>query len=201
MRRQAGLGVACVEIEFRTPHAIDATLYGKGVYFARDASYSTFPLYCAPDAQGVQTIFLVRAVVGQWSKGVKDQLTPDVRDPARNILYDCTVDNVRDPSIFVTYHDAQAYPEYMIKFSQTTQHTGDPPVSKSTSELGYGSMAWGVRNLISTQVTPRPACRRTASTGPTWSRASSRLAPFLRTNSPPPPPPQAFTPRRSPGHE
>ena len=104
----------------------NATLYGKGVYFARDASYSTFPLYCAPDAQGVQTIFLVRAVVGQWSKGVKDALTPDVRDAARNILYDCTVDNVRDPSIFVTYHDAQAYPEYMIKFSQTTQHTGDP---------------------------------------------------------------------------
>jgi hypothetical protein len=104
----------------------NATLYGKGVYFARDASYSTFPLYCAPDAQGVQTIFLVRAVVGQWSKGVKDALTPDVRDAARNILYDCTVDNVKDPSIFVTYHDAQAYPEYMIKFSQTTQHTGDP---------------------------------------------------------------------------
>ena len=26
VRRQAGLGVACVEIEFRTPHAIDATL-------------------------------------------------------------------------------------------------------------------------------------------------------------------------------
>ena len=104
----------------------NATLYGKGVYFARDASYSTFPLYCAPDAQGVQTIFLVRAVVGQWSKGVKDALTPDVRDAARNILYDCTVDNVKDPSIFVTYHDAQAYPEYMIKFSQTTQHTGHP---------------------------------------------------------------------------
>ena len=105
----------------------NATLYGKGVYFARDASYSTFPLYCAPDAQGVQTIFLVRAVVGQWSKGEKDALTPAIRDVARNMLYDCTVDNVRDPSIFVTYHDAQAYPEYMIKFSQTTQHTGDSP--------------------------------------------------------------------------
>ena len=101
-------------------------MYGKGVYFARDASYSTYPLYSPPDAQGWQTVFAVRCVVGQWSKGVKDALTPDVRDAARNILYDCTVDNVRDPSIFVTYHDAQAYPEYMIKFSQTTQHTGDP---------------------------------------------------------------------------
>ena len=38
------------------------TLYGKGVYFARDASYSTYPLYCTPDAKDVQTVFLVRVV-------------------------------------------------------------------------------------------------------------------------------------------
>ena len=30
----------------------NATLYGKGVYFARDASYSTYPLYSPPDGQG-----------------------------------------------------------------------------------------------------------------------------------------------------
>ena len=122
----------------------NATLYGKGVYFARDASYSTFPLYCAPDAQGVQTIFLVRAVVGQWSKGVKDALTPEVRDVARNMLYDCTVDNVRDPSIFVTYHDAQAYPEYMIKFSQTTQHTGHPKAGLPAHRLYRPNLVEGI---------------------------------------------------------
>ena len=86
------------------------------MYFARDASYSTFPLYCAPDAQGVQTIFLVRAVVGQWSKGVKDALTPDVRRGHQ--LYDTTVDDTRNPTRYVTYHDAQAYPDYLIKFKQ-----------------------------------------------------------------------------------
>jgi len=56
----------------------NATLYGKGVYFARDASYSTYPLYCAPDATGVQSIFAVRAVVGQYSRGARDALTPDI---------------------------------------------------------------------------------------------------------------------------
>ena len=39
------------------------------------------------------------------------RMTPDLRNAAKNQLYDSTVDNVRDPSIFVTYHDAQAYPE------------------------------------------------------------------------------------------
>ena len=94
------------------------TLYGKGVYFARDASYSTYPLYCTPDANDIQTVFLVRVVVGEYCKGYKHAVTPDVRNAAKNQLYDSTVDNPRDPSIFVTYHDAQAYPEYCIKFTQ-----------------------------------------------------------------------------------
>ena len=33
----------------------------------------------------------------------------------RPICYDCTVDDAEDPSVFVTYHDAQQYPEYLVK--------------------------------------------------------------------------------------
>jgi hypothetical protein len=33
-------------------------------------------------------------------------------------LFDTTVDTVHKPSIFVAYHDAQAYPEYLISFKQ-----------------------------------------------------------------------------------
>ena len=97
----------------------NATLYGKGVYFARDASFSTYPLYCKPDAEGVQTCFLVRAAVGEWCKAKRDDITPGVRNVAKNILYDSTVDNLQNPSIFVLYHDAQTYPEYIVRFSQT----------------------------------------------------------------------------------
>ena len=48
--------------------------------------------------------------------GKRDALTPDVRSGHK--LYDSTVNNQNDPGIFVTYHDAQAYPEYLIKFTQ-----------------------------------------------------------------------------------
>ena len=88
-------------------------LYGKGVYFARDARYSMSTEYSPPDANGVQNMFLVRAVV---CKGVKDALTPVVR--YENQLYDSTVDDVQRPSIYVTYNDAQVYPDILIKFSQ-----------------------------------------------------------------------------------
>ena len=50
-------------------------------------------------------------VVGEYCKGIKHAVTPAMRNALKNQLYDSTVDNVNDPSIFVTYHDAQAYPE------------------------------------------------------------------------------------------
>ena len=94
----------------------NATAYGKGVYFARDASYSSGTQYATPDSSGCQYIFACRVVVGEYCFGKRDALTPDVR--SGHTLYDSTVNNTSNPSIFVTYHDAQAYPEFLIKFKQ-----------------------------------------------------------------------------------
>jgi poly [ADP-ribose] polymerase 10/14/15 len=94
----------------------NATMYGKGVYFARDSSYSSSKIYSAPDGKGIQRMFLCRVTVGAYCQGRKDGLSPDVK--SGHILYDTTVDNMRDPSIFVTYHDGQGYPEYLIHFTQ-----------------------------------------------------------------------------------
>jgi len=101
----------------------NATMYGKGVYFARDTSYSAHTAYSVPDSRGYQYILACRVVVGVYCPGVKDSLTPDIRDPKTHNLYDSTVgilknDSGNNPSIYVTYHDAQAYPEYIIKFKR-----------------------------------------------------------------------------------
>jgi hypothetical protein len=95
----------------------NAVAYGKGVYFARDASYSSHPTYSRPDKKGVQRMFMCRVVVGDWCKGNNGALTPDTK-PKSLELFDTTVDTVHKPSIFVAYHDAQAYPEYLISFKQ-----------------------------------------------------------------------------------
>ena len=86
--------------------------FGKGSYFARDASYST--AYAAPDKKQIQHIFICRMVVGDWSEGSNNQLTPGTKPDGG--LYDSTVDNVTNPTIFVAYHDAQVYPEYLVSF-------------------------------------------------------------------------------------
>jgi len=100
----------------------NATVYGKGVYFARDAEYSAYPIYAIPDKNGFQYMMACRVTVGEYSPGERNALTPSIRDLSTSTLYDSTVgllsnDTMMNPSIYVTYHDAQAYPEYLIKFT------------------------------------------------------------------------------------
>jgi hypothetical protein len=90
--------------------------FGKGVYFARDASYSSSTTYSRPDGSGNQHMFLCRLTVGEYCVGKNDAPAPDVRKG--HLLYDSTVNEMSNPQIYVAYHDAQAYPEYLVKFKQ-----------------------------------------------------------------------------------
>ena len=96
----------------------NATMYGKGVYFARGSYYSARTTYSRPDAQGVQRMLMCRVAVGAYCKGIKDRLVPDERESGSGVLFDSTVENLANPFIVVTYHDAQAYPEYIVKFNK-----------------------------------------------------------------------------------
>jgi poly [ADP-ribose] polymerase 10/14/15 len=97
----------------------NAVRYGKGVYFARDACYSSHESFSQPD-KGTQRMFLCRVAVGDWCSGTTGQLTPNPKPHNKLELFDTTCDNVKNPSIFVVYHDAQAFPEYLISFKGTT---------------------------------------------------------------------------------
>merc|ERR1712100_804095 len=91
----------------------NATAFGKGVYFARDSEYSASTTYSRPNGAGIQHMFLCRVVVGEFCQGVRDALAPAAR--TCQMLYDSTVDNLRAPSMYITYHDSQAYPEYLVR--------------------------------------------------------------------------------------
>lgn len=94
-----------------------AVVYGKGVYFARDAAYSMRPTYSPPDGNGNRCMYLANVLVGQYTVGHQNMITPPPKNPNNTtITYDTTVDNVNDPQVFVAYHDSQVYPEYLITF-------------------------------------------------------------------------------------
>ncbi|XP_034020853.1 protein mono-ADP-ribosyltransferase PARP15-like [Thalassophryne amazonica] len=95
----------------------NATVFGFGTYFAVDASYSTNLTYSKPAADGSQFMLVARVLTGSYTVGHKDMKVP----PARNAqqphnLYDSVVNNLNKPTMFVVFHDYQAYPDYLITF-------------------------------------------------------------------------------------
>lgn len=97
--------------------SIPATSFGHGTYFAVDASYSAKPTYSKPAADGTQLMFVARVLTGSYTLGHKDMRAPPPRTSAQSQdSFDSVVDVLANPSMFVVFHDNQAYPEYLITF-------------------------------------------------------------------------------------
>lgn len=95
----------------------NAVAYGKGTYFAVDASYSANNTYSKPDRNGRKHMYYVRVLTGIYTCGQSSYIVPPPKNP-QNVtdLYDSVTDNVNNPSLFVVFYDYQAYPEYLITF-------------------------------------------------------------------------------------
>ena len=78
--------------------------YGSGVYFHTHANYSN--QYAKPDITGERTMFLARVLVGKTAQGNQSMKVPP---PG----CDTTTDG---QNIFVVYHDAGAYADYLITY-------------------------------------------------------------------------------------
>ena len=98
-------------------HVFSDTLYGKGVYFAKEAEYSARSQYSPPGPTGLRHMYVARVLVGDYTVGKKDIIVPPSKtrnDPTDT--YDSVVDQMPNPEIFVVFHDPQCYPEYLITF-------------------------------------------------------------------------------------
>ncbi|NXK34246.1 PAR12 polymerase, partial [Piprites chloris] len=89
---------------------LNGTVYGKGSYFARDASYSD--KYCGTDSR--KTMFLARVLVGEFTRGSSEYVRPPMKDS--QTFYDSCVNDCLNPSIFVIFEKQQIYPEYIIEY-------------------------------------------------------------------------------------
>ncbi|NXI73093.1 PAR12 polymerase, partial [Anseranas semipalmata] len=93
----------------------NGTNYGKGSYFARDASYSHE--YCQP-AVKPNIMFMARVLVGDYVQGKTDYVRPPAKSADGLRFYDSCVDNELNPSVFVVFEKNQIYPEYLIEYKQ-----------------------------------------------------------------------------------
>lgn len=94
------------------------TDFGKGVYFARDASFSVGYANRSQVGVGNRCMYVAKVLVGQYCKGTNRQsVVPPPKDPSKpEVLFDSVVNDAGNPSIFVVFFDNQCYPEYLIKF-------------------------------------------------------------------------------------
>ena len=89
--------------------------YGRGVYFANDASYSARDWVSQPDASKRKKMYLANVITGHYCAGQKGMKYLPVRMSGVN--YDCAVNDVNKPLEFVIFNDTQAYPMYCIEFT------------------------------------------------------------------------------------
>lgn len=89
----------------------NGVLYGQGVYFALNSSYSDS--YAQKSSNGFKCMIRAKVLIGEACIGRSDMKTPPERPDNRG-PYDSTTDSSR--SIFVCYHDNQCYPEYLITY-------------------------------------------------------------------------------------
>ncbi|XP_036600120.1 protein mono-ADP-ribosyltransferase PARP14-like [Trichosurus vulpecula] len=97
----------------------NATLWGKGTYFAVDALYSAEDTYSKPDINGRKHMYYVRVLTGDYTLGNPSFIVPPTKiTQDAYVLYDSVTDNTTNPSLFVIFSDNQAYPEYLITFKK-----------------------------------------------------------------------------------
>lgn len=90
--------------------------YGKGVYFAVNADYSAKTRFSTPDA-GLKRMYVARVLTGRHTLGNSSMKSPPPRADDPSDKYDSLVDKLQSPTMFVVFHDDQAYPEYLITFN------------------------------------------------------------------------------------
>lgn len=93
---------------------VHGTAYGKGSYFARDASYSD--RYARAKGSLNKIMFVALILVGEYTRGSSSYVRPPAKGNSRT-FYDSCVDRVSDPSIYVIFEKQQIYPEYVIDYS------------------------------------------------------------------------------------
>ncbi len=94
----------------------NGTRYGKGSYFAVNASYSD--KYSSQSGEKTRFMFLASVLTGEYMLGGRELRRPPLKDPSNpaSDLYDSCVDKEEDPKIFVIFNDEQCYPLFLIKY-------------------------------------------------------------------------------------
>jgi len=101
---------------WKVNYASDKNLWGRGIYFAQDASYCCGK-YCYTTKKGTQVLLLAAVIVGDdivcdENKALRD---PPIEEGLKR--FDSVSGMRHGTWVWVVYENARAYPLYVIEFA------------------------------------------------------------------------------------
>jgi len=94
----------------------NGSVWGEGIYFARDAAYSDRYVKHAMHINGPRRMLLVEVALGRSTQGARGMRVCPVLPGTQYTRYNSMVNDVANPSIFVVQHSSQCYPAYQITY-------------------------------------------------------------------------------------
>ncbi len=107
------------EESFNINFASDSNLFGRGIYFAKEAAYSHTYTYL-DKVKANNYLLLVRVLLGDIQPQCKvnaDIRDTDYKDEKGKIKYDSRTALTEIGDIYVIYRSRRAYPEYIIEYA------------------------------------------------------------------------------------
>ena len=98
-----------------TQYASESCMWGKGVYFAENASYS---INYSFSENNCRYMLYCKVFVGEYIEMPPKQSLkePPYRDEARRIMYDSVKGNTGGSDVYILYENNRNYPFYLVEF-------------------------------------------------------------------------------------
>jgi hypothetical protein len=120
---------------FHTAFA-NSGLWGYGLYFAENASYSHDYAYnCAP---GVKSMLLTKLIVGTETQLPADRnrrIPPVMQHGSSRRRYDTVTGVTNGSKVYIVYENGRAYPEYLVTYRYATQADQQRATAAATASV------------------------------------------------------------------
>ena len=105
-------------------HFSGLNVLGAAAYFSATSEYSANDVFSPPNNNGEKFMIMAKVITGDYCKGNKSLKCAPYKKDQEFEQYDSVVDDESKPSMYAVFHDAAAYPEYIIKFKQASGAAG-----------------------------------------------------------------------------
>ena len=77
-------------------------------------------MFSPPNNNGEKFMFMAKVITGDYCKGDDTLKCAPYKQGSRIEQYDSVVNDESNPTMYAVFHDAAAYPEYIIRFKKAS---------------------------------------------------------------------------------